>query len=124
MGYADDSADCAHWEAAAGKVASSFWSEGRTRGEEAKKHNVFYVMWQHKKMHPVSRFLFFSCNNALTFRNTRAAFSRGDSARCECEAEFRKAKSLERCERMQKLAKTKRIKRGKALFCVQSGVSV
>lgn len=26
VGYADYSADCAHWEAAAGKVAFSFWS--------------------------------------------------------------------------------------------------
>lgn len=26
VGYTDYSADCAHWEAAAGKVASSFWS--------------------------------------------------------------------------------------------------
>ncbi len=37
VGYADYSADCAHWEAAAGKVASSFSSERRTRGEEAEE---------------------------------------------------------------------------------------
>ncbi len=35
VGYADYSADCAHWEAAAGKVASSFWSERRIRGVKA-----------------------------------------------------------------------------------------
>lgn len=47
VGYADYSADCAHWEAAAGKVASSFWREGRMRGERAKKlkWDVLCVVW-------------------------------------------------------------------------------